>query len=667
MINNRNNQQRRNQGGGQTPQQMWLAFLEKLQKDKNPLYELLKGSHLNEGENLIVYVCDEEIQKQAKSKLGKLTAKLFEFFPQWKHKKLYFEVGNLPQMTPSEPPRNVAAPARVPNRHISPRNAAIARQQTLCSPLQALNQMLFKKLSQPALEAAVSAEKTCQQLYEQLTAKTQLIATEVLSVQFPWRVRVGGTRGFQEILLPVFHPVYGVPYVPSSSIKGAVLAWARQNGKPEIDRLLGTLDNGIGCVQFLDAFPTKPCLSVDMANPNWHWDGDRIKYKPEPHPLLSMEQPELAIGLALTSRGNNSKDVETVREWLEQTLAASGIGSRVSSGYGRTALTSQRSTNNVFTKSYTFELWTAGMYGAYQGMPEFRPTAVRGMLRYWFRAIALGIYPPQQCKTLEAELFGTIEPRSKVGSIGIGVEWEEKQTGNRDRPFHYSGTIHLEARQTNRLPLIEKNLQLIEKILELSSHLGGIGRGSRRPLHWNNPQPGLRGCHWELATNQLPYNDREWLNFLRGVRSAFLEVQQPTGNPATCPPGNPGDRRQDVLNAQSRIYLVAFPDLLHPKSIKNWQTEGKEIDVRGEALELLYEPQFKGVNQQNIGNENVGGRIPRNDDTESTSTPSYVIIKSNFPQQGRHYQAVTIFGDHPDCAAFVNALPRNSIRVWPLP
>lgn len=681
MNNNRNNQQRNNRGEAQTPQQqMWSDFLQKLQKDKSDLYNLLKNSHVKDDrqsvqEDLTVYFSSEDAQKQAQKIVTKVKGKLDKFpSNKWKYKRLCFEVG-----TPSQsesisaqqaPPRNVAAgPDRI--QQAPPRNAALAataREQTVRSPLQALNHKLFGELYQPALKEAVAAEITCDRLYQQLTETTKLIAAEVLTVKFPWRVRVGGTRGFREILLPVFHPVYGVPYVPSSSIKGAVRAWARQNQKPEIDRLLGTLDNGIGCVQFLDAFPTKPCLSVDMANPHWHWEGDRIKYQPEPHPLLSMEQPELAIGLALTSRGNNQNDVTTVKEWLEKTLAESGIGSRVSSGYGRTTLTATSLNHGVLTTSYNFDLWTAGMYGAFapnkedrQGMPEFRPTGVRGMLRYWFRAIALNIYPPQQCKTLEAELFGTIEPSSQVGSIRIAVEWQEKQAGNRDRPFHYSGTIYLEAQEQNQLTLIEQ-------LLKLSSHLGGIGRGSRRPLHWNNPYPGLRGCYWELETNQLPCQRGDWHNFLRVIRDAFLALQLPTGNPAACPPGTPGDRNQDVVNCQSTIYLVPFCDLLHPKNVKEWSSEGIELDVRGEALKLLYEPRFKGVNQQNIGNKNVGGRITQNGDDESTSTPSYVIIKSNFPQQGRHYQAVTVFGaNQSDRAKFVQALPQGSIKVWPLP
>ena len=48
-------------------------------------------------------------------------------------------------------------------------------------------------------------------------------------------------------------------------------------------------------------------------------------------------------------------------------------------------------------------------------MPEFCPAAVRGMLRYGFSAIAFGIYIHPECKTWEAELFGTIEPRSQEG------------------------------------------------------------------------------------------------------------------------------------------------------------------------------------------------------------------------------------------------------------
>ncbi len=542
------------------------------------------------------------------------------------------------------------------------------RNNRMTSPLQALNHTLFnfEETPQRALKQAEAADDTCESLYQQLTKKTEYLATEIIKVKFPWRVRVGGTRGFRELLLPAFHPVYGVPYVASSSLKGAVLAWARQNGKTEIDRLLGKLEDGIGTVQFLDAFPTKPCLSVDMANPHWHWENDDVKYKPEPHALLSMESPELAIGLALTSRGNDQNDVQTVKNWLEQTLAESGIGSRVSSGYGRTILTEVNQA--VSNRSYQFQLWTAGMYGSnppsqenhYQGTPEFRPTAVRGMLRYWFRAIALGIYPPQQCKTLEAELFGTIEPSSQEGSIRIQVEWKEP-SGDRTPPYHYTGKILLEANEQN-------HLNLMEKILLLASHLGGIGRGSRRPLHWNNPHPGLRGCHWELTSPQLRLSSKKttWqTRFLPALRNAFLTVQSPNNAPGNGNPGTPGNRNQDVLNSQAQIYLVPCQGLQHPEYIGDWPRNGMTPAVRGTALTLLYEDRFKGVNPQGQGNAKVGGQIGNNG---NGSTPSYVVIKSNFPEGKTPYQAVTIFGaNQRDRNTFVQALPPGSIQVWPLP
>jgi CRISPR-associated protein Cmr6 len=182
----------------------------------------------------------------------------------------------------------------------------------LGNPLQALNYAEFGQdrnggeLSQPVLAAAVSAEKTCNPIYQKLTARTKILAGDnTLSVSFNWRLRVGGTKGFRELLLPVFHPVFGIPYIPAASLKGAARAWARQNGesKPEISEILGVLEGKIAKaakVEFLDAFPTKACLSVDIATPQWHWQNEKVVYKPEPHPLLSLEQPTFLMGLRAT-------------------------------------------------------------------------------------------------------------------------------------------------------------------------------------------------------------------------------------------------------------------------------------------------------------------------------------------------------------------------------
>jgi CRISPR-associated protein Cmr6 len=665
------------------PQEEWLAILEKLKKDKNPLYEPLKDSGLDkEGDNLKLYIPNEDKKKVAQGRISKIKAKLPVH---WQNKKLNIVVG--------EPPEKIqqSSTKKSVNRTnpLSISLPVMGKPKSLQSPLQKLNNFVNfnfdnkgNELVQGALEAAAIADQTCASLYEQLTEKTKKLADDTIRVQFPWRLRVGGIRGFRELLLPVFHPVYGVPYIPSSSLKGAIKAIALQDKSNffEVERLLGTLDDGIGCVQILDAFPTAPSLSVDMANPQWHWENGQVKYNSVPHPLLSMKHSEFVIGLSRTSRGKNVDDVQKVKSWLEKALAT-GIGSRVSAGYGRTAL----SAGLAYSSSHDFQLWTQGIYGADTQQSEFRPVALRGMLRYWFRAIALGIYSPTESKEFEAILFGTIEPKSKEGTIRIGVKWEEGQKRGSSDPYFYKGKILLESKE-------QQHLTLIEKLLHLSSHIAGIGRGSRRPLHWNHPR--MRGCYWELSESKLACEQKAWQDLIQQVLNAFSVVKKPQSLPdsikslglnksivarplkrSTIPPpvihsqktdtagnfDNSNNRCQDVFNNQANIYLVPSSKMKHPKDVQDWSREGDTPLVRGEALQLLYSsPNYKGVNREGVGNSEVGGKL---------GIPSFVIIKSNFPDSGEPYQTVTVFGaDNKARAAFIEALalPEDSIQVCPI-
>jgi CRISPR-associated protein Cmr6 len=659
MNQHRNNRNNINHNP-KSDRSFWEAFLDKLKEEKrkfkqdeNSLYDLLKNSQLQQGDDLTIYVSNEDLCKKVNSKRESIKKQLFQQNPHWNGKRIYVQVG---QSSPSSMSIKINSDSSVESKR--------AKQMT--SPLQALNHTLFEsdRKKDEALKAAIAAEKKCTDIYKQLSERTNYLATESFEVEFIWRVRVGGMRGFQELLLPVFHPIYGVPYIPASSLKGIVRDWARKH-KPQADveRLLGTLDDGIGCVQILEAFPTSPCLSIDMANPQWHWQKDnhghytKVKYKSEPHAVLSMYKPKMTIGLTKTARGTK-EDVATVKEWLEKALTT-GIGSRVSSGYGRIKDSSGDRLNSDLSHSSKFKLWTQGMYGAtppspinqWQGEAEFRPSAVRGMLRYWFRAVGLGIYSVSECKDLESELFGTIEPKSKEGKIRIAVDWIDKK-GDRNNPHFYEGKILIEAKG-------DKELALIEKLLQLSSHLAGIGRGSRRPLHWNNPHPGLRGCHWELTEDKLPCDSNSWTQFLNDLRSAFTNVTSPSENVNNCSPGQPNNRYQDVLNQNAAIYLVPHNSstLKHPSQVKDWKTEGINTQVRGTALDLLYQNRFKGVNQAGVGNRNVGGAM---------ETPSYVLIQSNFPESKPPYQVVTIFGANDgDRTLFANEISRlqNVIKV----
>jgi CRISPR-associated protein Cmr6 len=644
---------------GKTPEQEWQAFLDDLGKRKPQppaFYPALKESSFGSitNESLTIYFPSEELKNEA----NKLRPKIQSALPlELKRDKVFCQVGTAPQKTVVSTSVNKSfRPAGQPTPNQPSRGVS---STAIKSPLQALNFASFgvdnknNELAQPVLTSAVDADDTCKELYTKLAKRTRNLAQDgiVLTVQFPWRLRVGGLRGFRELLLPAFHPVYGVPYIPASSLKGAARAWARRNGEElQADKLLGTLEKGIGLVQILDAFPTGPSLSIDMANPQWSWQNGQVKYGPVPHPLLTMEQPELVIGILPTSRGQQ-KDVEVAKEWLEEALKG-GIGSRVSAGYGRTKLGAGLS----HSRTYDFKLWSQGIYGAsppskendWQGTLEFRPVALRGVLRYWFRAIALGIYAPDEVQILEDKLFGAL---GKQGNLSIGVEWQE---GKGNSPYFYSGKILLEAKGS------QQELELIEKILFLASLLGGLGRGSRRPLHLLDRR--MRGCHWEVMGSILPLSKEDWQKFLGQAHQAFLNLQKPTSKPGD---GNPGEgarnrRNQDVLNRNTQICLMPSENLTHPQDVSDWRREGDKLSVRGEALELLYSSEkYKGSNRNGQGNPNVGGTL---------EAPSFVLIQSNFPEQGQPYQAVTIFGaDHKDRAEFARVLVEDgAMQVWPL-
>lgn len=618
----------RKQSSPKNPADIWREFLAAEQKSNSKLGQIFADATYGGYENrvLTLYFADEGASKAARGQIEPLKKKLnTQLFCD----RINFRTGS---GAPPPPPPNQNGNG---NREVKTHN-----------PLQALNFTALgldkegnPELTQPVLYAAVKAESHCGSIYDKLQQRTQQLVGETgetLTISFDWRIRVGGTRGFRELLLPTLHPIFGIPHIPASSLKGVARAWAEKHhpNQDEVKELLGMLEGRVAKaakIEILDAFPTKPCLSVDVATPQWHWrtqnQHQNVIYNPKPHPLLNLEQPQLFIGLRPTTPEYASK-VNLVKKWLENALRTNGLGSRISGGYGRTLA---REAYLAHNQSLDFELWTQGMYGSnppakennYQGDAEFRPTAVRGILRYWFRAVALGLYDPIICLALEEELFGKL---GQQGKIAISTRTNPPKHQDQD-PYFYSGKVILEATEN-------RYLKVIERSLILASLLGGVGRGSRRPLHLLNGQ--IRGCHWlvEAENQPLACDEQQWQTLFNSVKDAFKAVK-PSSKNHTSSPGTPTQRQQDVLDRNAQVWLLKTPNLVKPKNVKNWQSEGDSPNVRGAALNLLYDDsRFKGVSG-GIGNANVGG---------SLGTPSFVWIKSIFPFEGSPYQVITILG-----------------------
>lgn len=182
----------------------------------------------------------------------------------------------------------------------------------------------------------------------QLTSRTKQIAGEgnFFQVKCSWRIRVGGHRGPESILLPAFDAL-GMPYIPSSTLRGVARTQAifqfmqtegmnRKQAEEAVAPYFGSLNakasDRASKIIFLDAYPLPTPkdksggLSVDIANNIWSWEKDNsLKYSPNPNAFLSLKESTFLIGIRPAV--NCHDDIlKQVQQWLIKGLQ-DGIGS----------------------------------------------------------------------------------------------------------------------------------------------------------------------------------------------------------------------------------------------------------------------------------------------------------------------------------------------------
>jgi CRISPR-associated protein Cmr6 len=380
-----------------------------------------------------------------------------------------------------------------------------------------------------------------------LNQRTKLMAEVFFEAKSSWRLRVGGHRGPENILLPAFDAL-GMPYLPSSSLRGVARNYAIrelmnnesikwEEAEKKIAPYFGSIDTNnkadqAGKVVFFDAYPTAGCLEMDMANNIWTWENNILKYSPNPNPFLSLKDAIFVIGLRLANNCKNKAILDTVKNWLIKGLQE-GIGSQINSGYGQLKeLESQIKFKNKFlTMKFTLKGQLIhgsqklqnlnqplrknrdGTFRLNQGKyqydtyanEEVRSTAFKSMLRYWFRAFALGVLSVDKVQEWESKLFGLIQPKNtawvKFNILnGKTVELDDecdKQKGT--LILSYSPFI-LEDKKT----IIS---DLFNNLIWLTFRLGGIGQGARRSYYERNNNPYYRGSK---IYPENPDDDKFW-------------------------------------------------------------------------------------------------------------------------------------------------------------
>ncbi|WP_413176303.1 RAMP superfamily CRISPR-associated protein [Anabaena azotica] len=545
-----------------------------------------------------------------------------------------------------------------------------------------------------------------------LTDRTRKLATESFSVKAPWRIRVGGMRGPESMLIPAFDAL-GMPYIPSTTLKGVAREMAERdpNTTPEdVRNIFGDLEPtaSMGKVIFLDAYPLavenkQAGLTPDMANEIWKWQGDEPpNYKTNPNVFLSLLQPTFVIGLR---KGINCSDeiIERVKKWLLQGLLQ-GIGSRVNSGYGELKLRpqelrniphEQRPIKNPVILSVPFEIKGQLIHGRQKfsgwelknnknhennnwkqpgkSESELRPIAFRSMLRYWFRAFALGVLPSKRVRQLEGAIFGTIEPKAKTGLFRIEIvdvedDQENEQAGR--LILRHSGLT--ENNKSQRINIA----QLLKNLTWMMFHLGGIGQGARRPCYQRNSNPWYRGCNltpirenitpnseiniWRLPTSpdefktQFQSRLQEFYKYLSRIHGQELNEKNP----------------REVIRCTSEIWSESI-DINCRIVVVNKRILSTVIPNKPFALQILAE-QFHNLESEtetdsdaknlcggvNEDQYQVNGQTIRRD-----AIPSPVWICNL-----QRYQVVTVFGGtqspRSEYLTQLQASADNYVTLW---
>lgn len=153
-----------------------------------------------------------------------------------------------------------------------------------------------------------------------------------------------------------WHPTLATPYLPGSSIKGMVRAWAKQLADPAPDqavltRLLGEPGQS-GGVCFLDAVPMAAVkLEADVLTPHtaaWSASSPPGDWRsPVPVPFLVAKEGLALLFTVVPCRPWADGDLELLQTWLIDALTWAGAGAKTAVGYGRFRLDQQKTNELV--------------------------------------------------------------------------------------------------------------------------------------------------------------------------------------------------------------------------------------------------------------------------------------------------------------------------------
>ena len=335
------------------------------------------------------------------------------------------------------------------------------------------------------------------------------------SYQISWRFVTNG--GQDEGMVRPIIGASGIPFYPGSSMKGA-FRQACQQAEKVGDIPKGSCDYYCGdetevtpgTLRFLGAYPTNDWTKglLDLVHPQQGWQVKNRDTEDKPkgesaYAQVSLYKPTLRFVIS-SPKALSTEQWEQIWKIWERAIA-SGLGSKVSTGYGQINQTSHPVIYRVKLKGQGQASKLIDDTG------EFRPNVFRGALRGHALRIFGGLTDSKTAEQLVEDLFGGI--RSKESTIGLlGFQFQESKL--EVQPFG-SGKYAQPAYQvegeltwflTRTLSDKEKEIlkKLVAKLMQFAMLVGGFGKSWRRVDHriffeeyYDNAYKALIGCHWQ--------------------------------------------------------------------------------------------------------------------------------------------------------------------------
>ncbi|PSB53930.1 RAMP superfamily protein [filamentous cyanobacterium Phorm 6] len=410
-----------------------------------------------------------------------------------------------------------------------------------------------KGRSQLQYAAVNDAQKCVSEWTNQTYSKAPYLgesdSNKTKTYQIQWRFVTNGGQ-FDGIIFPALG-AFGLPFYPGSSMKGAFCQACTEDQKQRY-RLTKDLDEP-SFLRFHGGYPVNDWTQklVDIVHPQQDFQV-KNDAKHGAYALVSLYKPKINFGISSQLANTNWKEVWEI--W-EKALGT-GIGCRVSSGYGQT---------NKITGDVLYEVKLQGQGAASKLLDdglEFRHNIFRAGLRGHALRIFGGLNQAKAEDVVD-ELFGGIRSgNEKVGLLGMAFvpdypDW--RSADPKDPEEAYDVTGKLIWRLSGKLEKSEDRdslAELVKKLTQFAMLLGGFGKSWRRADHrifYPTYTKHLIGCHWEWMKdsdnevrdlkdvdkliNQVQEAAKQWMN-KRGFEVNQLPASQPAPTHAPAPVQN---------------------------------------------------------------------------------------------------------------------------------